>query len=442
MSTEAQPEIEGTSLRLGDLIDGKYRVERVLGRGGMGLVLAAIHLMLGQKVAIKLLLPEMLANRAIVARFEREARAAATLRSDHVARVVDVGWTATTGPYMVMEFLEGCDLEDAAVESGPFPPNVAVNHVLQACEAIAEAHGLGIIHRDLKPQNLFRTRRLDGSPLIKVLDFGISKMATDPNEPSLTQTADVMGSPLYMSPEQLRGVRDVDTRTDLWALGAILYRLIAGRPPFDGANMAQLCTRVMMEDPPALHVIRPGVPEGLSQVVERCLRKDPAARFLHVAELARALDPFSSQQTVRAVDRVLRASNRPPELGPTVSAASVTTRTEKTASPAGRVVAVAAIFVAIGAAAAVGYARMSRVTTAPGISPMPAPSAVASPSSATSVSASPPPEPLDAGEPARPPRAAASASARPTRGGQKKAPPKKTAPAPTTDDDEAPDLRK
>jgi serine/threonine-protein kinase len=279
---------------VGDVLDGKYRVDRVIGQGGMGVVLGATHLALEKRVAVKLLLPEMLSNAAVVVRFEREARAAAMLRSEHVVRILDVGFAGEEGPYMVMEFLEGQDLEALAEQRGPLPIHVAVDYVLQVCRAIGEAHERGVIHRDLKPPNLFLTRRFDGTPLVKVLDFGISKV-TDLAEQVVTRTSDILGSPHYMSPEQMRGVRTVDTRTDIWALGAILYRLVAGRPPFDGENIPQVCSRVMTAEPPPLGELRADVPEGLAHAIERCLRRDPAARYPEVADFASAIAPFASR---------------------------------------------------------------------------------------------------------------------------------------------------
>jgi serine/threonine-protein kinase len=303
--------LEKAGLKVGDVLDAKYEIQRVLGKGGMGLVLGAMHLALRQPVALKLLLPSSLEDQTVVARFEREARAAAMLKSEHVARVIDVGRIPNGSPYMVMELLDGSDLELVVDTAGPLAPEVAVNYILQACEAIAEAHGLGIIHRDLKPHNLFLARRVDGEPNVKVLDFGISKLPNE-EEKHLTRTTDVMGSPLYMAPEQLRSAREVDPRADVWALGAILFRLVTGRTPFDGETMAQLCARVLVEPPRPIRTLRPDLPEGLAQVIERCLEKEPEKRFSSVAELARALDPFAAQAAVRLADRVIAISARPP----------------------------------------------------------------------------------------------------------------------------------
>ncbi|HEX6765337.1 MAG TPA: serine/threonine-protein kinase, partial [Polyangiaceae bacterium] len=187
----------------GDVLADKYRVERVLGVGGMGVVVSAHHVHLKQRVALKFLLPDLASNPNVVERFLREAQSASTIRSEHVVRVSDVGVLASGAPYMIMEHLEGSDLAKVLLERGRLPVTRAVDYVLQAMEALAEAHGAGIVHRDLKPSNLFLTERADGSPLIKVLDFGISKVTKsdgDASSRSLTRTAGLMGSPLYMSP--------------------------------------------------------------------------------------------------------------------------------------------------------------------------------------------------------------------------------------------------
>jgi hypothetical protein len=279
----------------GDVLDGKYRVERVLGEGGMGVVVAARHLQLEQRVAIKFVLPHAVGNAEAMERFAREARAAVKLRSHHVARVLDVGTLANGAPYMVMEYLEGGDLGALIETNGPLDAVVAVDLVLQACEAIAEAHANGIVHRDLKPQNLFVTQSVQGKPLVMVLDFGISKqMATEGAELSLTRTATVMGSPNYMSPEQLRSAKLVDVRTDIWALGVILYEALTGRVPFVAETVTQLTAMVLQDAPRPISELRADLPPGLSRVIERCLAKAPGDRFGSVAELAQALDGFGS----------------------------------------------------------------------------------------------------------------------------------------------------
>jgi serine/threonine-protein kinase len=266
----------------------KYRVGEVLGSGSMGVVMSAEHLQLGISVAIKALHPESRSNEEALARFRREACAAAHIRGDHVARVLDVGSLDDGTPFIVMERLEGEDLGMRLERGGPLPLQEAIDCVMQACEAVGEAHGLGIIHRDLKPQNLFCARRPDGTATIKVLDFGISKMPSM----RLTETHACVGSPCYMSPEQLQSSRDADARSDVWSLGAVLYELLTGRLPFDGETMPELCTRILSASPRPMHQIRPAIPEELDAVVERALAKDRADRFANVAELAAALAPF------------------------------------------------------------------------------------------------------------------------------------------------------
>src|SRR4051812_47574365 len=255
----------------GDVIAGKYLIQRVLGRGGMGVVVAAEHVALRQRVAVKFLLPEAVARAGSVERFLREARAAVMIQSEHVARVFDVGTLETGSPYMVMELLQGSDLGELLQVNGRLPVEQAVDYVLQACEAIAEAHALGIIHRDLKPANLFLTSRADGSMIIKVLDFGISKSTGTPSgsqpDMSLTRTASVMGSPLYMSPEQMRSTRNVDARTDIWALGVILYELLTGRAAFLADSMPELCAMILTEPPASVRSLRAEVPEGLDVAI-------------------------------------------------------------------------------------------------------------------------------------------------------------------------------
>jgi eukaryotic-like serine/threonine-protein kinase len=291
----------------GSVLAGKYRVDKVLGIGGMGVVVAARHLQLDTKVAIKFLLPAMLASPDAVARFAREARAAVKITSEHVARVFDVGTLETGAPYMVMEFLEGGDLASWIQQRGAMPVETALDFVLQACVAVAEAHGLGIVHRDLKPANLFCVRRADGKLSIKVLDFGISKFADTSGSASgmsMTKTSAMMGSPLYMSPEQMRSSKDVDLRTDIWALGVVLYELLAGRVPFNGDTIPEVCVKIATEAPPPFRVYRRDAPEGLEAVVFRCLEKDPGRRYRNVAEFALAMAEFAPRSARATVDRI------------------------------------------------------------------------------------------------------------------------------------------
>jgi eukaryotic-like serine/threonine-protein kinase len=295
--------------REGDVLAGKFRIERVLGVGGMGMVVSAMHIQLEERVAIKFLLPEALMNAEAVARFGREARAAVKIKSEHVARVTDVGALETGAPYMVMELLRGQDLSHVLRDNGALPIAVAVQYLLQACEALAEAHAVGIVHRDLKPANLFLTARADGSPCIKVLDFGISKV-TNPSgsgsDMGMTRTQSIMGSPLYMSPEQLASAKDVDQRTDVWAVGCVLYELVTGRVPFEAETMPQLCTLILHTEPPPPRSVRADVPEALDQAILRCLRKDRNQRYANVAALAADLAHFSPDAGPRSAERISR----------------------------------------------------------------------------------------------------------------------------------------
>ncbi len=292
----------------GDVLAGKYRIERVLGQGGMGVVVAAMHLQLNQRVAIKLLLAGATAD--IVERFLREARAAVRLKSQHVARVIDVGALPDGAPYMVMEYLEGSDLSGVVRSSGALSVYDAVEYLLHACEAISEAHSNGIVHRDLKPANLFLTRAADGTSTVKVLDFGISKVAGAEGEEdtgmSLTKTSAVLGSPLYMSPEQMKSARLADARSDIWSLGAILYELLTGSVPFNAMTFTELVLMVNMETPRSIATIRGDVPPGLEAAVFKCLEKKPENRFENVAELAWALAPFAPLHAQASADRVGR----------------------------------------------------------------------------------------------------------------------------------------
>jgi serine/threonine protein kinase len=287
----------------GDTLAGKYRVERVLGQGAMGVVVAARHISLGQLVAVKFMLPGKAPRPEQQERFLREARAAAQLKSHHVAHVLDMGTLENGAPYTVMEFLEGKDLSALLEERKVLPLEEAVEYILQACEAMSEAHAAGIVHRDLKPANLFVIRDVSGSPCVKVLDFGISKLS---GALTLTQESQALGSPLYMSPEQMNSSKGVDARSDIWALGVVLYELIAGRTPFDSDTIQELCGRVFVGQPTPLRTYWDNAPPELEAVILRCLEKDPQQRWQNVADFVSALAPYAPAHARVYADRVAR----------------------------------------------------------------------------------------------------------------------------------------
>ncbi len=293
---ERDPERLPPELREGSIFDGKYRVECVLGMGGMGVVLLVHDLALQRDVAIKMLLPEHLTDEEFVARFLREARAAALIHGEHVCRVLEVSQSQSGLPYMVLEWLVGRNLDEVCREEGPLEPGRAVDYVLQACEAVAQAHARGIVHRDIKPANLFLTHREDGAALVKVLDFGISKMSEWPTKEGkpLTKTGVMLGTPNYMAPEQMRSSREVDSRADIWSFGAVLFKLMVGHAPFLAASVGELFSSVLHDPPPLASALRPDVPSGLDQAIRRCLQKEPANRFQTLEDFALAITPFAS----------------------------------------------------------------------------------------------------------------------------------------------------
>jgi eukaryotic-like serine/threonine-protein kinase len=286
----------------GSIVGDKYRIDGILGTGGMGVVLSATHLALDAPVAIKVLRSELAKNPELASQLVFEARAVARLRSAHVVRIIDVARLPTGEPYIVMEQLRGTDLASLLAESGALTISDAVNYLRQACEGLREAHELGIVHRDLKPENLFLAHTPEGD-VLKLLDFGISKyvggvggtLRRAPRS-TLTKSGTAVGSPFYMAPEQMRAAPDLDARADIWSLGAILYELLTARCPFEAESPAALCAKVMVDDAPSLRSFSESIPERLDVILRRCLEKEPSARFQSVAELSDALSEFATKE--------------------------------------------------------------------------------------------------------------------------------------------------
>jgi eukaryotic-like serine/threonine-protein kinase len=317
----------------GTVLLGKYRIVRDLGAGGMGMVVCADHLGLGTRVAMKFLLPEFAVLPGASERFDREARAATRIRSEHVARVYDVGSVpgdvmglrppsapdtgeakAPDVPFIVMEYLEGKDLGRHLKASPPLSIHEAIDFAVQAAEALAHAHAAGVIHRDVKPANLFLMETPDGSRVIKMLDFGISKVVEEAAQVNLelTKTTSVMGSALYMSLEQMRSTKTVDRRTDVYALGVTLYELLTRSHPFTAESFSELCVKVSLDPPVPIRGHRPEVSEELAEVIARAYARYPDDRWPTVGSFAAALGPFAAEETqatIAAIQRVERASS-------------------------------------------------------------------------------------------------------------------------------------
>ncbi len=311
-----------TDIPPGTVLMDKYRVVRTIGRGGRGGGSAADHLTLHARVAIKFLVPNLVSNEQIVKRFINEARAATRIRSDHVANVIDVGTMHQEGmpeeglPYMVMEYLEGQDLGEWVQQGKKFPVEEAIHCIAQASEALAQAHKVGIIHRDIKPANLFQAELGEGRTRIKVLDFGISKIMDEEThgDMGLTKTTTVLGSGLYMSPEQMRSAKKVDFRTDIYSLGVCLYELLSGTQPFTAETFSELCVKVNIDPPTPLREHRPDISEELAEVIARAYARNPDDRFQTVQELVAALAPFIAGAASEAIRNVqgVTATERPP----------------------------------------------------------------------------------------------------------------------------------
>ena len=279
----------------GEIVAGKYEIVRFLGKGGMGLVLEARHTKLGHRVALKLLLAEFMDRPDALARFEREARAAALLRSPHVVRVLDVDNDNARGgvPFIVMDYLEGRDLASELKRRQILPVAEAVDLMLQACIAFAEAHASGIVHRDIKPSNLF-LEDAQGRPVLKVMDFGVAKLATVPGETELTTTETALGTPSYMAPEQLTSSKTIDHRADIWALGVVTYRMLSGKLPFTADSPAALAVSILTTTPTHLSTAAPAVPPALANAVMSALERDVSRRPQDAIAFGRLLAPFGT----------------------------------------------------------------------------------------------------------------------------------------------------
>ena len=294
---------------LGQTIDQRYRVDTLLGEGGMGLVYRATHTRLNKPFAIKVLRRENTRDPEVVARFRREAESASGIGNQHIIDINDFGALDDGSTYFVMECLEGIDLIEAIDATQRIPEDRAIHIAIQLCRALGAAHDAGIIHRDLKPENVFLIRRNDTDDFVKVLDFGIAKVANGPKR--LTRVGEVLGTPHYMSPEQCEG-DGVDHRTDIYALGVLLYEMVTGHVPHDADTMMGILTKQMYEDPIPPKVRVPQVSEQLEQLIMRCLEKKPEQRYQTMREIEADLERVRAGQRPIGPDAVTLKPTRPP----------------------------------------------------------------------------------------------------------------------------------
>jgi len=291
-----------TAVNVGDLIDGKYRIEAKIGSGAMAIVYSARHTKLNHLVALKFLDPKLHASTEAKARFGREGRASFALRSEHVCRVLDVGVTPGGTPFIVMDLLEGSTLDQYVQDNGRLPLSRALSFAVQATEGVAAAHARGIVHRDIKPENLFVTPREVGEPLVRVLDFGISKELLGEREGSLTGTNDLIGTPAYMAPEQFAHAKTADPRADVWSLGILIYWLLTGTTPFDAPTPMGIMSAILTRKPTGASLLNPEVPRGVDDLILKCITQERAGRFENATELLRALMPHQLRRTADARD--------------------------------------------------------------------------------------------------------------------------------------------
>jgi serine/threonine-protein kinase len=294
---------------LGRTIDQRYRVETLLGEGGMGLVYRVTHTRLNKQFAIKVLRRENTKDPEVLARFQREAESASGIGNQHIIDINDFGVLEDGSTYFVMECLEGIDLIDAIDVAQRMPEGRAIHIATQLCRALGAAHSAGIIHRDLKPENVFLIERDNTKDFVKVLDFGIAKVANGPKR--LTHAGEVLGTPHYMSPEQCEG-DGVDHRTDIYALGVLLYEMVTGHVPHDADTMMGILTKQMYEDPIPPKVRVPQVSEQLEQLIMRCLEKKPEQRYQTMHEVEADLQRIHTGQQPIGPDTVTLKPTRPP----------------------------------------------------------------------------------------------------------------------------------
>lgn len=291
----------------GQVLAGKYRAERVLGAGAMGVVVKVTRLGTDDVFALKFLRPSVARGGVAAKRFLREAAAAGRIQSPHVVGISDVGELESGAPYLVMEYLHGATLEHLLAGDRRLKLEQACDYALQIAEGLASAHAMGVLHRDIKPANLYVCRGTDGSELLKIVDFGVSKILADEKDgQQLTGPQTSLGSPLFMAPEQMRSARTVDFRADQWSVGAVLYRMVTGHLPFDGKSLPQVCVQVLQGDFMPVADRCPDLPKELGRAVERCLKVPPNERFADIADLACAIAPFAGHAGRDRADRCRR----------------------------------------------------------------------------------------------------------------------------------------
>lgn len=319
--------------RVGQVIAEKYRLERLLGRGGMGEVYEARHVLVGRRFALKLLHPHVAQGSSAVSRFLREARAAGSLENPHIAAVVDFATTSDGVPFLVMEYLEGVSLARLLANEGPLPVPRAVGLLLQICRGLAAAHSAGIVHRDLKPDNLLVVKNHDGTEQLKILDFGIAKLVDEPNA-ALTHSGAVLGTAFYMAPEQARGEKQVDSRVDIYALGVIAFELLSGHKPHPGDGYNAILAHILTQPAESLANLRPGLPPRLVELVEAAMAFEPTARPSSAAAWAEELMAFSGRQiAVSAAHFDLRAPVTASSSAETAAGSSTTVGAEAPEAP-------------------------------------------------------------------------------------------------------------